>query len=103
MQMRKVTTNAPDLFLLVTEDAIERKVNRLSASGQERLRQAALANRPWEHTTGPKTAAGILRSAENGKLRQKGPLSVRGIRSELAEAAALVKSMAALRAGILRR
>ena len=73
----------------------------LTEAGRERMRQSALAHRPWEHTTGPKTEAGKARSSQNSKLRQKGPLSFRGKIAELAEEWALMKSMAALRAGIL--
>jgi hypothetical protein len=33
--------------------------------------------RPWEYSTGPRTAAGRARSALNGKIRQKGRYSIR--------------------------
>jgi hypothetical protein len=62
----------------------------LSPEGRERLRQAALANRPWASSTGPRTPQGKARSARNGKLLQKGELSDREIRAELAEAAAIL-------------
>jgi hypothetical protein len=45
----------------------------LSAAGRERLRQAALRNKPWEYSTGPRTPAGRAKSAKNGKCRQRGP------------------------------
>jgi hypothetical protein len=69
----------------------------LSPEGRERLRQAALANRPWEKSTGPKTAAGKAVVADNGRARQKGPMSVRQQRAATAEVSALLAGMASLR------
>jgi hypothetical protein len=66
-----------------------------SADGIQRLRQAALANRPWEHSTGPRTAAGKARSVENCRVTQKGPRSVRQLRAELAEFKLLITQMRA--------
>jgi hypothetical protein len=37
--------------------------------GLERVRQAALRNKPWLHSTGPKTAAGKAKSAKNRRRR----------------------------------
>jgi hypothetical protein len=68
-----------------------------SAGGLERLREAALAGRPWEHATGPRTPEGKARAAANGKLRQTGPVSARGLKAEVAEFHALARRMAALR------
>jgi hypothetical protein len=78
------------------------KVNRsrrgpLSAAGLERLRAAALRDRPWRHATGPKTAAGKARVTENGKKRQIGPQSVRELRAELAEIGAWLRDLGAFR------
>ena len=56
----------------------------LTPAGRERLRQSALANRPWEHATGPRTAAGKAQAARNGKVRQKGAQSVREVKALLA-------------------
>ena len=53
--------------------------------GRERLRQAALLNRPWLHSTGPRTAEGKAKVAMNGKASQKGPRSVRQIKADLGE------------------
>jgi len=61
--------------------------------GLERLRQAALAGRPWEHATGPRTAAGKARSAANGKVTQVGPISGRELRGELAEVRHLIDQL----------
>lgn len=55
----------------------------LTPAGRERLRQAALANRPWVHSTGPKSVEGKRQAARNGKTRQLGPESVREVRREL--------------------
>lgn len=40
-------------------------------------RAAALKNRPWERSTGPKTAEGKAQAARNGKTRQRGRHSYR--------------------------
>lgn len=37
----------------------------LTDEGRDRLRAAALANRPWEKSTGPRTKAGKARSRQN--------------------------------------
>ena len=50
-----------------------KKWKGFTPEGLERLRQAALTNRPWEHSTGPRTPEGKARVAANGKARQKGP------------------------------
>ena len=68
--------------------------------GRERLRRAALAHRPWEHATGPRTAAGKARSAANGKVRQKGPTSVRERRSALRAIRLLCRAMQSMREGL---
>ena len=69
----------------------------LTPEGRERLRQAALAGRPWRFATGPKTAAGKARVAENGKRRLGGELSAREVRRQLAALGGLATSMAELR------
>jgi hypothetical protein len=68
-----------------------------TAEGRERLRRAALANRPWEHATGPRTPAGKSRAAQNCKAREKGEESGREIRDTLAEVVALAGDMATTR------
>ena len=65
----------------------------LSAEGRQRLREAALANRPWEHSTGPRTAAGRLQAIVNGKRRQTGSRSVRELRGDLAPLRELLKTI----------
>ena len=69
----------------------------LTPEGRERLRQAALAGRPWLHSSGPKTAEGKARVAQNAKRRQAGEPSAREVRRELAALTGLVVDMAALR------
>lgn len=74
----------------------------LTPDGVERLRQAALACRPWEMSTGPRTAAGKARAAANGLARAKGPESVRGAHREVAELRGLFARMAAAREMLTR-
>jgi hypothetical protein len=67
----------------------------LTPAGRERLRQAVLRSRPWRFSTGPRTAAGKARSAQNGRARQRGPASVRQLRAELADVRALLGELRA--------
>jgi hypothetical protein len=69
----------------------------LSPEGRERLRQAALAARPWLHARGPTTPTGKARSAQNGRGRQVGEVSARAVRRQLAALTGLVVDLAALR------
>jgi hypothetical protein len=69
----------------------------LTPEGRSRLRQSALVNRPWLHSTGPKSVAGKARVAENGKRRLGGEPSAREVRRQLAALTGLVADMAALR------
>lgn len=62
----------------------------LTAWGRQRLREAALRNRPWLFSTGPKTAEGKSRAAANGKRRQTGPISVREMKADLKEVRSLI-------------
>ncbi len=71
--------------------AVKRK--GLSPQGRQRLREAALQNRPWLKATGPRTPQGKTRAAQNNKSQQKGPLSVRELRSRLAELRLLASDM----------
>jgi hypothetical protein len=61
----------------------------LTPNGRRRLREAALANRPWLTSTGPKTPAGKRQAAANGKARQIGRLSVREAKAQVAVIRAL--------------
>lgn len=62
---------APDLVLPLVD---------LSALPSKSPSQIALAHRPWEHSTGPRSLEGKKRAALNGKNRQIGVLSVRELR-----------------------
>jgi hypothetical protein len=75
------------------------RVNRakrgpLTAEGRERLRAAALANKPWLSSTGPKTTEGKKATAENGRHDQMDSLSIRQARIEVADLLALVRTVA---------
>jgi len=74
----------------------------LTAEGLDRLRQAANKNQPWRFSTGPRTSAGKLRSAANGKLRQVGTRSVREFRAEFAGVRQLLATLQELRQEIER-
>src|SRR5262245_18631248 len=65
----------------------------LSAGGRQRLREAIQRTQPWLSSTGPKSEAGKKRSAENGRLRQRGERSVRQRRQDLADVEQLVQAM----------
>jgi hypothetical protein len=64
---------------------------------RERVRQAILKHQPWLRSTGPRTREGKARSAANGKVRQKGPRSVREVRAHLAQLSGLIASMEEVR------
>ena len=68
-----------------------------TAEQRERARQSALRHQPWRHSTGPKTVAGKLRSAANGRVRQEGPRSIRQLRADVADVDSLTALMAQLR------
>jgi hypothetical protein len=70
----------------------------LTPEGRERLRQAALRNRPWRFSTGPRTPEGKAKMVINGKRRQLGPRSVREVRADLAGLRQLLEDMRAARA-----
>lgn len=69
----------------------------LSPAGRQRLRDAALRDRPWEFSTGPRTAAGKAAVANNGQKTQKGTTSVRQQRAAMAQAMAIVSRLRKLR------
>jgi hypothetical protein len=68
----------------------------ISPERLERLRAAALARRPWERSTGPRTPEGKRRSARNSSLGRVGP-SVSRLRAELADVFNLIARMTATR------
>jgi hypothetical protein len=67
----------------------------LTDDGRRRLSEAALRDKPWLHATGPITAVGRARSAQNGREHQRGPLSVRQARAALKEVRALIQAIQA--------
>jgi hypothetical protein len=73
-----------------------------TAEGLERLRQAALLNQPWQFATGPTSAGGKAKVALNGKRRQRGPLSTRELRAQLAGLRVLAREMREAR-GLVER
>lgn len=79
-------------------DARRRK---FSPEGLERLRAAALANRPWLRTRGPTSPDGKARAAKNGRYRQRGEKSRREMEAELAGVLTLINQMAATRSSLL--
>ncbi|WP_146602802.1 hypothetical protein [Novipirellula aureliae] len=65
----------------------------MSEEGRERLRQAALANKPWLRATGPRTPEGKERSAANSQRQKKGAKSVRERRAAIADINALLMTL----------
>jgi hypothetical protein len=70
------------------------KRGSLTADGLNRLRAAALRDRPWEHSTGPRTPAGKAKAAFNGTGKAKG---VRAARREVAALKGLFADLARAR------
>jgi hypothetical protein len=67
----------------------------LTPEGRERLRAAALVNKPWAKATGPRTPAGKAAAAANGKRRQVGDRSARETRADMAGVQTLIAGMRA--------
>lgn len=72
----------------------------LSPEGRERLRLAALRAKPWQHSTGPKTAIGKAKAAANGKTRQRGLVSLRELKADLRLLRALLHEMREARCSV---
>jgi hypothetical protein len=75
----------------------------LTAEGRQRLRLAALANRPWEHSTGPRTPEGKSRSAANVKIRWAGLGSACEVKALVSGTNELVAHLAEARRLVLER
>lgn len=69
---RKIEANRANLL----------KSKGLTPEGRERLRQAARRNRPWEHSTGPRTPEGKARCSLNAMLGGCETADQRGFRLE---------------------
>ncbi len=67
----------------------------LTEEGRKRLRETAMAAKPWQHSTGPKTPSGKSQSVINGKVRQKGEFSVREARAQVKAIRELLRSILA--------
>ena len=78
------TKQKPNPSRVAAGRANRQKRKGLTDAGRERLRQVALHHKPWQHATGPRSPLGKARAAQNGKARQKGAVSVRQARAELA-------------------
>jgi hypothetical protein len=74
-----------------------RRRRGLTVEGRERLRRSALAHRPWEHSTGPRTAAGKAKAAKNGKFPRPSAPPAPAASGPLADLTHLVQDMAAAR------
>jgi hypothetical protein len=62
----------------------------LTEKGREALRAAIAKHKPWLHNTGPVSADGKARVAQNGRARQKDALSIRQVRALMAEVRSLI-------------
>ena len=62
--------------------AKQRKPYRLSPRGLKSLREAALRNQPWNHSTGPRTGEGKARSRMNGWKHGERSAAVTAIRAD---------------------
>jgi len=95
--MARKYTRPPNPRCQAAGRANRAKRRGLTADGLQRLREAALRNRPWEHSTGPRTPEGKKKVANNGRKRQVGPVSKRQILAELAATKSQVGELAAMR------
>lgn len=73
----------------------------ITAAGREKLRQAALKNKPWEHATGPRTCLGKTRSAANGQQQKRSEHSRRALRAMAQDAQEIVAQLSRLRKAIM--
>jgi len=69
------------------------KRGKITQEGRDKLRKTALQNKPWQFSTGPRTAEGKAVVASNGRARQKGPTSVREARAEARALRGLIQAM----------
>jgi hypothetical protein len=66
----------------------------LTAAGSKKLRDAALAFKPWRFATGPTSPEGKARSAENGRCRQVSARSRRQLQADVADVYVFLAQMA---------
>jgi len=94
--MLRKTLSPPNPRRVAAGRRNRQKRGPLTPQGRERLRQAALENKPWLRATGPRTPEGKARSAANGRKTQKGNESVREVRTELADVRLMMQDIQAL-------
>ena len=87
------TQNDPNPRRVQAGTINRQKRQYVTEEGRERLRQNAIQHQPWTASTGPRTEAGKVRSAANGKIRQRGSISVRQMRADLKAARKLVRTV----------
>jgi hypothetical protein len=75
-------TKSPNPRRVLARRLNRQKRGQLTPEGREMLRQSAHRNKSWRLSTGPKTVEGKAIVARNGKVRQKGPTSVREAKVE---------------------
>jgi len=69
----------------------------LTPEGRRKLSEAALRNRPWEKSTGPRTEEGKARSALNGAYNQTSSISIREMHQKVHDVEVSVQELAELR------
>jgi hypothetical protein len=84
----------------VTAGRINRQKRKLTEAGRQRLREAAMNNKPWDYATGPRTDAGKAKSAQNG-WRQEADISFRRLREKLRDVQRSADELAELRRKML--
>src|SRR5688572_30612704 len=71
----------------------------LSQPSRQKLKDAALAHKPWKHSTGPRTAEGKRRVAGNGRKPARSTDEAAATDPTLATATALLHQVSSLRKG----
>ena len=92
----KASSRTPDPKRSEINRRNRQKRRGMSPEGKARVHAAALLHRPWERSTGPRTAEGKARSARNGSIAREGP-SLRELKAELAGVFNLIHQMDATR------
>jgi hypothetical protein len=72
-----------------------------SNEDRQRLRTQCLERRPWERSTGPRTAEGKYRARANGYGRLPDPNSRRQVRESVNDVGGLIAQMRGLRQSLL--
>ena len=77
------------------------KYQGITADGRKRLQASIRMYKPWEQTTGPRTAIGKKQSAQNGCGTRRGDHGGRAMRREMAAVAQLIGRMQDIRRSVL--